>query len=76
MKERLRKMFLEMLNQQLKTDRGISTRINLFMVEVRMLEDLLEVFTGANSENSDRDYNEFHDAICNFLEEMHRDFDC
>lgn len=76
MKERLRKMFLEMLNQQLKTDTGISTRINLYMVEVKLLEDLLEVFTGFDSDNSNLSYDNFHDTVCNFLEEMHQTFDC
>lgn len=74
MKERLRKIFLEMLNQQLKTDRGISTRMNLYMVEVKLLEDLFEVFTGIDSDEDN--YDEFHDMVCDFIDSMHKKFDC
>ena len=71
MKERLRKMFLEMLNQQLKTDRGISTRINLYMVEVQLVKDLASVLTGCDDYCSD----EFHDFICSFVDTLHAKFD-
>lgn len=71
MKERLRKMLLEMLNQQLKTDRGISTRINLYMVEVQLCKDLACVMTG-NDEYQD----ELHDFICDFVDTLHAKFDC
>lgn len=74
MKERLRKMFLEMLNLQLKRDTGISTRVNLYMVEVKLLEDLFEVFTGISSDEDN--YDEFHDEICDFIDRMHGKYDC
>lgn len=72
MKERLRKMFLEMLNQQLKTDRGISTRINLYLVEVQLVKDLASVMTGCDDYYSD----ELHDFICSFVDTLHEKFDC
>lgn len=74
MKERLRKIFLEMLNRQLKTDTGISTRMNLYMVEVMLTEDLLNVFTGLDSDAED--YDVFHDMVCDFIDSIHKKFDC
>lgn len=75
MKEKLRKMFLEMLSRQLNGEHGLSTRTNLFMIEVIMVEYLLEIFTGFNSEDSNLCYDEFHDAIVQFVDEMHHTFD-
>lgn len=71
MKERLRKMLLEMLNRQFKTDTGISTRINLYMVEVQLVKDLACVMTG-----SDDCDDGLHDFICDFVDTLHAKFDC
>lgn len=76
MKERLRKIFLEMLNQQLKQDIGCSTRMNLYMVEVMLLEDLLSIFTGFDDESGAYDYNDFHDTVCDIVDTIHAKFDC
>lgn len=74
MKERLRKIFLEMLNRQLKQDIGISTRMNLYMVEVMLTEDLLSVFTGIDSDADN--YNMLHDEVCDFIGHIHNKYDC
>lgn len=74
MKERLRKMLLEMLNRQLKQDIGISTKMNLYMVEVMLTEDLLSVFTGIDSDADD--YDMLHDEVCDFIDHIHKTYDC
>ena len=69
MVSRLRKMFLEMLNRQFNHDSGISTRTNLYMVEVQLLKDLLQVYTGAEQED-------LHDLACDFVDLVHKKCDC
>ena len=69
MKEKLRKMLLEMLNRQFNHDSGISTRTNLYMVEVQLLKDLLQVYTGAEQED-------LHDIPCDFIDLVHKKYDC
>ncbi len=73
MKERLRKIFLEMLNNQMRQETGISTRINLYMVEVQLLKDLFAVFTGMDPDDESCEY---HDWVCSMLDELHHKFDC
>lgn len=71
MKEQFRKMFLDALNRQMKSETGISTRTNLYMVEVQMVKDLMSVFTGC-----DIDEDHFHDLACDTLDKFHHHFDC
>lgn len=73
MKERLRKMFLEMLNQQMKQETGNSTGFNLHMVEVQLLKDLFAVLTGMDRDDESYEYNDWVGSI---LVELHRKFDC
>lgn len=68
--KRFRSIFIENLNRQLKNDTGISTRINLYMVEVQLLKDLFYVFTGSD------DYSDtFHDFCCGIIDKVHDEFD-
>lgn len=68
----LRKLYLEMLMRQLKVETGISSRTNMYMVEVQLMKDLVSVFTGCDTEDEDQ----FHDYICNMIDELHHKFDC
>ena len=74
MKERLRKMLLEMLNRQFKASTFGSTELNLHMIEVMLAEDLFSVFTGIDSDEDN--YDEFHDEICSFVYHMHKKYNC
>ena len=71
--KKLRTILIDMVTRQLKVSTGISTRINLYMVEVQLLKDLFSVFTGMNP---DDESDEYHDWICNTLDELHHKFDC
>ena len=71
--EKLRNIFLDMLNRQLKNAKGISTRMNLYMIEVELLKDLFAVFTGMDP---DEEADEYHDWVCSTLDELHHKFDC
>jgi hypothetical protein len=70
--EKLRSIFLDMLNRQIKNAKGVSTRTNLYMVEVELLKDLFAVFTGMDP---DEEADEYHDWVCNTLDELHHKFD-
>lgn len=72
--EKLRMMLLEMFQRQMKSDAGISTRISLYMIEVQLLEDFVNVITGNAQINGDH-YDEIHDACCDFIDKIHR-YDC
>ena len=71
--KKFRSIFIENLNRQLKNETGISTTINLYMVEVQLLKDLFYVFTGMDEddEKSDR----FHDYCCDIIDSIHKEFD-
>ena len=71
---KLRTMLLDMFQRQIKSDTGISTRGSLYMVEVQLLEDFVNVITGNALVIGDH-YNEIHDACCDFIDEMHK-YDC
>ena len=74
MLEKLRKMLLEMFQRQMKSDTGISTRMNLYMVEVQLLKDFVYAITGNAQLYGEHD-DEIHDACCNFIDRMHK-YDC
>ena len=74
MVDKIRKTLLDMFQRQMKTDTGISTRGSLYMVEVQLLEDFVEVITGGAMTAGDN-YNRIHDACCDFIDEMHK-YDC
>lgn len=71
--EKLRKIFLEMLNRQFKIETGISTRISLYMVEVQLLKDLFSVLTGMDPDDESCEY---HDWVCDVINTLHKKFDC
>lgn len=71
--KKLRAIFLANLNRQLKNDTGISTRINLYLVEVQLLKDLFYVFTGMDAGEDDPDA--FHDYCCDVIDTIHKEFD-
>ena len=69
----LRKIFIHELNEQVTNNSGINTRTNLYMVEVQMLKAFVYLITGKNLEDEP---DGLHDACCNFIDEMHNDYDC
>lgn len=72
--DKLRKMFIDMLTYQLKVDTGVSTRMNLYIVEVELLKNVFYVFTGQDPDDEDDDG--FHDWVCNVIDTLHHKFDC
>jgi hypothetical protein len=68
---KIRAMLLEMFQRQMKTDTGISTRGSLYMVEVQLLEDFVNVITGNALVLGDH-YDEIHDACCDFIDSIHK----
>lgn len=71
--EKLRNIFLDMLNRQFKIETGISTRTNLYMVEVELLKNLFYIFSGQDPDDEDDLY---HDWVCNVIDTLHHKFDC
>lgn len=71
--EKLRKIFAEMLSRQFKVETGISTRINLYIVEVELLKNVFYIFTGQDPDDEDDDY---HDWVCDVINTLHKKFDC
>ena len=69
--ERLKAMILSMFNRQMKTDPGISTRMNLYMVEVQLLKDFACDITGNVQLYGDHD-DEIHDLCCAFIDKIHK----
>lgn len=70
----LRKIFIHELNNQLYTDTGMSTRISLYTVEVQLLKAFVYLITGRHIQENEPDG--LHDACCDFIENMHVEFDC
>ena len=71
--KKFRAIFLDNLNRQLKGNTGISTRINLYMIEVQLLKDLFYVFTGMDA---GIDYPDaIHDYCCDVIDTIHKEFD-
>lgn len=68
----LRKIFIHELNEQLTTDTGISTKINLYIVEVQILKAFVYLITGRSL---DDEPDGLHDACCNFIDSMHGKYD-
>jgi hypothetical protein len=71
MTEKLRAMLLSMFNRQMRSDVGISTRTNLYMVEVQLLEDYVNVITG-NAQVYGDHYDLIHDLCCDFIDDVHK----
>lgn len=72
--EQMRGIFLPALNRQMKADKGISTRTNLYMIEAQMLESFCYLITGADDDIC-CDYNMLHDICCDFIDTIHAKFD-
>lgn len=54
----------------MKTNPGISTKMNLYMVEVQLLKDFVYAITGTHQIG---DYDEeIHDACCDFIDNIHK----
>lgn len=68
----LKKIYMHELSEQLNSNPGISTRINLYLVEVQILKAFVYFITGRNPEDES---NSIHDACCSFIDIMHNDYD-
>lgn len=74
MTEKIRKMLLEMFQRQMNSESGISSRLNLYMVEVQLLKDFVCVITG-NAQIYGEHEDKIHEACCDFIDKIHK-YDC
>ena len=70
--KRLRLILADMINYQLKGSTDIGVNTNVLAAETMVVEDLMTVITGMYAEH--KKYDEFHDTICAFVEDMNRKF--
>ena len=70
--KKFRAILVENLTRQLKTSTSFGVNTNVISVENMLVEDLMMVITGMDSDD-DR-YDEFHDTICGFVAEMDERF--
>ena len=69
----LRKIYMHEFGEQLNNNQGISSRINLYMVEVQILKAFVYLITGRDPTDEP---DGLHDACCSFIDSMHIEYDC
>ena len=71
-KKKLKPILIDMITNQLKDSTDIGVNTDVLAAEIMVVEDLMTVITGMYPEH--KKYDEFHDTICGFVEDMNERF--
>ena len=66
-----RNILADSVATEIKEHPGLSIITNVKIVEYELVEDLIQAITGANN---DTDYSIFHDKVCNFVDDIVKEF--
>lgn len=70
--KKLRPILNDMIASQLKEETDIGVNTIVLAAEIMVVEDLMTVITGMDPDS--KKYDEYHDTICAFVENMNRKF--
>lgn len=69
----LKEILTENITEQLEESTDIGVSSSVLAAETMVVEDLMTVITGMNPDHNKK-YDQFHDTVCSFVEEMNKRF--